>query len=224
MLFYVRDRKNFNLKKSIDVVQKQNLVPNPIAKETCFSVTRCQKETIQNGSVEKSFNVAVASASATKNNVLEVALTKDILSKEASAPKNGRFTSECLALKNSPTSKPSPDVTLSKQRVSRSPILNPTPKTFISPPAPSVKGSGINNIDNVVANSTGEGEISKKDDGILDAIQANIINSQNSAADKPHLENASLKVLGSSISLHRIYMIWCTLHVIYNLSIWLFSG
>ncbi|KAJ9697595.1 hypothetical protein PVL29_009429 [Vitis rotundifolia] len=250
MLFYVRDRKNFTPKKSIDVVQKQNLVASAIAKKTYSSVSQGLKGTIQNGPVEKSLSGAVASAAVTKNDVSNVGLSKEILSKEAPAPKSSRFSSECLALKNGPMSEPSPNVALSKQRVKGPPVLNPTLEKSMPPSAPSVKGSseclalkngpmskpspnvalskqrvkgppvlnptleksmppsalsvkgsGITNLDNAIAASTGakfnecsEDEISKKDQGILDVIQANCIGSQNSAADKSDSEKTSPKV------------------------------
>ncbi|XP_034691124.1 ubiquitin carboxyl-terminal hydrolase 23-like isoform X2 [Vitis riparia] len=250
MLFYVRDRKNFTPKKSIDVVQKQNLVASAIAKKTYSSVSQGLKETIQNGPVEKSLSGVVASAAVTKNDVSNVGLSKEILSKEASAPKSSRFSSECLALKNGPMSEPSPNVVLSKQRVKGPPVLNPTLEKSMPPSAPSVKGSseclalkngpmskpspnvalskqrvkgppvlnptleksmppsalsvkgsGITNLGNAIAASTGakfnersEDEISKKDQGILDVIQANCIGSQNSAADKPDSGKTSPKV------------------------------
>ena len=114
MLFYVRDRKNFTPKKSIDVVQKQNLVVSAIAKKTCSSISQGIKETIQNRPVEKSLSGAIASAVVTTKDVSNVVLSNDILSKEASAPKSSRFSSECLALKNGPMSEPPPNVALSK--------------------------------------------------------------------------------------------------------------
>ncbi|XP_034678541.1 ubiquitin carboxyl-terminal hydrolase 23-like isoform X2 [Vitis riparia] len=201
MLFYVRDRKNFTPKKSIDVVQKQNLVVSAIAKKTCSSISQGIKETIQNRPVEKSLSGAVASATVTTNDVSNVGLSKEILSKEASAPKSSRFSSECLALKNGPMSEPPPNVALSKQRVKEPSVLNPTLEKSMPPSAPSVKGSGITNLDNAVAASTGakfnvrsEDEISKKDQGILDVIQANCLGSHNSAADKPDSEKTSPKV------------------------------
>ncbi|RVW57120.1 Ubiquitin carboxyl-terminal hydrolase 23 [Vitis vinifera] len=250
MLFYVRDRKNFTPKKSIDVVQKQNLVASAIAKKTYSSVSQGLKETIQNGPVEKSLRGVVASAAVTKNDVSNVGLSKESLSKEASAPKSSRFSSECLALKNGPMSEPSPNVALSKQQVKGPPVLNPTLEKSMPPSAPSVKGSsdclalkkgpmskpspnvalskqrvkgppvlnptleksmppsalsvkgsGITNLGNAIAattsakfNERSEDEISKKDQGILDVIQANCIGSQNSAADKPDSGKTSPKV------------------------------
>ena len=269
MLFYVRDRKNFTPKKSIDVVQKQNLVASAIAKKTYSSVSQGLKETIQNGPVEKSLRGVVASAAVTKNDVSNVGLSKESLSKEASAPKSSRFSSECLALKNGPMSEPSPNVALSKQQVKGPPVLNPTLEKSMPPSAPSVKGSsdclalkkgpmskpspnvalskqrvkgppvlnptleksmppsalsvkgsGITNLGNAIAattsakfNERSEDEISKKDRGILDVIQANCIGSQNSAADKPDSGKTSPKVIGNSIpfAVYICYGGFCTL-------------
>ena len=220
MLFYVRDRKNFTPKKSIDVVQKQNLVASAIAKKTYSSVSQGLKETIQNGPVEKSLRGVVASAAVTKNDVSNVGLSKESLSKEASAPKSSRFSSECLALKNGPMSEPSPNVALSKQQVKGPPVLNPTLEKSMPPSAPSVKGSGITNLGNAIAattsakfNERSEDEISKKDQGILDVIQANCIGSQNSAADKPDSGKTSPKVIGNSIpfAVYICYGGFCTL-------------
>ena len=226
MLFYVRDRKNFTPKKSIDVVQKQNLVVSAIAKKTCSSISQGIKETIQNRPVEKSLSGAIASAAVTTNDVSNVGLSKEILSKEALAPKSSRFSSECLALKNGPMSEPPPNVALSKQRVKEPSVLNPTLEKSMPPSAPSVKGSGITNLDNAVAASTGakfnvrsEDEISKKDQGILDVIQANCLGSHNSAADKPDSEKTSPKAIGNSIPFAvyiYIYMLWWILHLILN--------
>ncbi|KAJ9707375.1 hypothetical protein PVL29_002400 [Vitis rotundifolia] len=74
------------------------------------------------------------------------------------------------------------------------------------PSAPSVKGSGFTNLDNVVADSTGtkfnepsEDGIYKKDQGSLDVIQTNYHSSHNSAADKPYSEKTSPKAIGNSI-------------------------
>ena len=200
MLFYFRDRKNFTPKKPIDVVQKLNLVASPIAKKTCFIVTENQKETIQNGPVDRSSNDAVASVAVTTNDVSDVGLSKEILSKETSAPKSRWFSSECLALKNG--SEPSPNVSLSKQWVKERSILNPIMEKSMSPSDPSVKVSDITNLDNAVAASTGArlDEISKEDQGILDAIQANGISSQSFAAEKkPESKKSSVKVIGNSI-------------------------
>ena len=219
MLFYVRDRTNFPPKKSSDVVPKQSLVASAIAKKTCSSVSQGLKETIQNGPVEKSSSRAVVSAAVAKNDVPSV-LSKEILSKEASVAKSSRFSSECLALKNGPMSESSPNVALSKQRVKGPPVLSPSLEISMPPSTSSVKGSGIANLDNTVAASTrakfnefSEDKISKKDQGILDLIQANCIGSQNSAADKPDSEKTSLKVIGNSISfaVYICYGGFCTL-------------
>ena len=201
MLFYFRDRKNFTPKKPIDVVQKQNLVASPIAKKTYFIISEDQKETIQNGPVDRSSNDAVASVAVTTNDVSDVGLSKEILSKETSAPKSRWFSSEGSALKNGPLSEPSPNVSLSKQWVKERSILNPIMEKSMSPSDPSVKVSDITNLDNAVAASTGArlDEISKEDQGILDVIQANGISSQSFAAEKPESKKSPVKVIRNSI-------------------------
>ncbi|RVW25348.1 tRNA-dihydrouridine(47) synthase [NAD(P)(+)]-like [Vitis vinifera] len=84
--------------------------------------------------------------------------------------------------------------------------LNPTLEKSKPPSAPSVKGSGFTNLDNVVAdsigakfNEPGEDEIYKKDQGSLDVKQANCHGSHNSTADKPNSEKTSPKAIGNFI-------------------------
>ena len=136
-------------------VQKQNLVASFIAKKTCSSVSQDLQETIQSGPLGKSLSAADASAAVTQNDVSNVGLPKEILSREASAPKSSRFSSDCLALTNGPMSEPSPNVALSKHWVMGLPTLNPTLEKSMPPSAPSVKGSSISNLDSAVAASTG---------------------------------------------------------------------
>ena len=135
-------------------VQKQNLVASSIAKKTRSNVSQDLKETIQSGPVGKSFSGGDVSAIVTQNDVSNVGLPKEILSREASAPKSSKFSSDCLALTNGPMSEPPPNVALSKHWVMGLPTLNPTLEKSMPPSAPSVKGSSITNLDSVVAAST----------------------------------------------------------------------
>ncbi|KAJ9709408.1 hypothetical protein PVL29_001066 [Vitis rotundifolia] len=136
-------------------VLKQNLVASSIAKKICSSISQDLKETIQSRPVGKSFSGADASVAVTQNDVSNVGLPKEILSREASAPKSSRFSSDCLALTNGPMSEPSPNVALSKHWVMGLSVLNPTLEKSMPPSAPSVKGSSITNLDSAVAASIG---------------------------------------------------------------------
>ena len=164
------------------------------------------QQTFFNRPVEKSLSGAIVSAVVTTNDVSNVGLSKDILSKEALAPKSSKCSSECLTLKNGPMSEPPPNVALSKQRVQEPSSLNPTLEKSKPPSAPSVQESGFTNLDNVVADSTGakfnepsEDEIYKKDQGNLDVKQANCHSSHNSTADKPDSKKTSPKAIVNSI-------------------------
>ncbi|KAL6331483.1 hypothetical protein AAG906_011423 [Vitis piasezkii] len=121
------------------------------------------------GPVGKSLSAADASAAVTQNDVSNVGLPKEILSREASAP-SSRFSSDCLALTNGPMSEPSPNVALSKHWVMGLPTLNPTLEKSMPPSAPSVKGRRLR------------------------CHTSELHQFPNSAADKPDSEKTSPKV------------------------------
>ena len=90
------------------------MVASSIAKKTCSNVSQDLKETIQRGPIGKSFSGGNASVAVNQNDVSNVGLPKEILSRDASAPKSNRFSYDCLALTNGPMSEPPPNVALSK--------------------------------------------------------------------------------------------------------------
>ncbi|KAJ9688949.1 hypothetical protein PVL29_014552 [Vitis rotundifolia] len=170
----VSERTVLDQKAYMFYVQKQNLVASSIAKKTCSSVSQ-----------DLNLSGADAFAAVTQNDVSNVGLPKEILSREASAPKSSRFSSDCLALTNGPMSEPSPNVALLKHWVAGLPVLNPTLEKSMPPSAPSVKGSSITNLDSAVAASTGA-----KFNGCSTSELHQFLNS---AADKPDSEKTSPK-------------------------------
>ena len=127
----VSERTVLDQKAYMFYVQKQNLVASSIAKKTRSNVSQDLKETIQSGPVGKSFSGGNASVAVNQNDVSNVGLPKEILSRDASAPKSNRFSYDCLALTNGPMSEPPPNVALSKHWVTRLPVLNPTLEKFM---------------------------------------------------------------------------------------------
>ncbi|RVW21949.1 hypothetical protein CK203_110571 [Vitis vinifera] len=126
--------------------------------------------------VEKSLSGAIVSAVVTTNDVSNVGLSKDILSKEALAPKE-------------PSSL---NPTLEKSKPPSAPSVQESGFTNLDNVVADSTGAKFN--------EPSEDEIYKKDQGNLDVKQANCHSSHNSTADKPDSKKTSPKAIVSIIS------------------------
>ncbi|GAV83112.1 UCH domain-containing protein [Cephalotus follicularis] len=96
MLFYVRDGRKIAPRKSVDIVQKENMKANVKENNICSIVNQYSKEMAQNVSMESRLKIADPFAVATQKDAVCVGSSKEIFAKEALfLPNSGQKMVKC---------------------------------------------------------------------------------------------------------------------------------
>lgn len=206
ILFYVRVR-NTAPRKSVDAVQKENLVAKVMRNSVFSTSNEGSKGAVQHGPLERGFGCVDTPHASTQSDAFNAGSSKVISLKEASVQKdNAPMAAECTVLKKCP------ELESSLEELS---VLNPEIGECLPPSVPSVQSIRVTpSLDNTlvaetaaITNDFNKDWNSKKGSSVLVAVPPKCNGHQNPATDKlvtdhisPTINIVSKSVLGIASS------------------------